>query len=148
MNFEIRTINEIGEETIERISFIEKQCFSEDDAFPADELAEIIANSPIRLGAYVDGVLVGYSLERYGFGMGYLYSNAVLPEFRNMKIGSTMTVQRMTELHALGCRTIQAHTRLDNEASAYLLRTYGFSEKSYVTDFYGDNNDAILWSTR
>jgi ribosomal protein S18 acetylase RimI-like enzyme len=139
-------IVELNDALFDRVAFIESECFKEDEAFEREDIPAIIEESPIRFGAYDDGVLVAYSLARYAFGIGYLYSNAVLSQYRRQHIGENLANWRMTALLGAGICTFQAHTRLDNQASANLLMKLGFRPIQYVTDFYDDNIDAILWS--
>jgi len=146
MNIEIKQISVIDDNLFDRLNFIEQACFDEHSAFSKEDFPDIVRRSGTRCGAYDDGVLIGYALARYGFGVGYLYSNAVLPEYRNKGIGSSLLSVRCERLMDLGCKTIQAHTKLDNKASASLLRKASFIPIQYVTDFYDDNIDAILWS--
>jgi ribosomal protein S18 acetylase RimI-like enzyme len=145
-DYDVKVISEIGDVLFDRIDFIEKACFRDESRFSTEEIPDIVRMSPCRLGAFVGDEMVGYSLARNAFGVGYLYSNAVLPEYRGRGIGIKMVQTRVSRLETIGCRLIQAHTTLDNRASAYVLKKCGFIPVQYVPDFYRDNVDAILWS--
>jgi ribosomal protein S18 acetylase RimI-like enzyme len=151
------------------VSAIEKACFGKEDAFPRKDIPKILSKSNIVIAVYAKRStqsedtlhwwfrdrtpelrrgfrLVGYALARHAFGVGYLYSNAVLPEFQRRGIGSEMLQERINQLMKSGCTVIQAHTKLDNAASGALLAKHQFVPVQYVTDFYDDNMDAIFWS--
>src|ERR1035437_2328254 len=88
----------------------------------------------------------GMTVARYAARIGYLYSIAVIPEARRTGLGERMVQKELACLKELGCVLVQAHTRTENEASQKMLAKCGFSPIQYVTDFYDDMEDAILWS--
>jgi ribosomal protein S18 acetylase RimI-like enzyme len=146
MNYEIRELTTLDQHLYDQVDFIEKQCFGDDDAFPTEDIPEILLKCQSRVGVYNGETLVGYALARHGFGVGYLYSNAVLPLHRRKGLGQLMFDYRFRYLENHGCSIIQANTKTDNEESGNLLLKNGFKPVQYVTDFYDDNIDAILWS--
>ncbi len=97
---------------------IEQACFGE-EAFPKEELLTCLEGCSAPFGLYVDERLVGYALVRQAFGMGYLYSNAILPEFQGKGFGQQLMAKRLRSL--AHCSNVQAHTRLDNKTSAHIL---------------------------
>ena len=79
----------------------------------------------------------------------YLYSNAVMEEFRGRGLGAQILVERVGIARMQGCRVIHAYTRVGNSVSQFLLRQCGFVETEYVPDFYDDfGDDAIKWERR
>jgi ribosomal-protein-alanine N-acetyltransferase len=146
MSIKIKSIDVLDESLFDRIDFIEKACFDEDSAFPTSDIPDLVRESHVRVGGYKDGVLIGYGLARYACGIGYLYSNAVIADYRRKGVGSALLNFRLTELKKAGCSIVQAHTKLDNVESQALLRKTGFVPIQYVTDFYDDNVDAIFWT--
>jgi ribosomal protein S18 acetylase RimI-like enzyme len=130
------------------ILYIENICFGESEAFTKAELPQIIQDCPIRIGAYAGVKLIGYALARYSFSLGYLYSSAVLPEYRLLGLGELMLCERLKHLVELDCIVIQAHTKTTNVASASLLNKHNFYVKDYLPDYYADNEDGILWEKR
>jgi len=77
----------------------------------------------------------------------YLDSSAVLPEYQKQGLGQLLLDDRLS--YAFDIATvIQAHTRTDNTAVIKLLSKNNFKPIQYVPDFYGSEEDGILWSLR
>lgn len=97
----------------------------------------------------VEDKIIGAAVMTFSLkaGIAYLYSNAVLEEYRGKGFGKELINARINFL-GMACAKIQAHTRVNNLASIKLLLNTGFESLQYVTDFYGDCEDAILWELR
>lgn len=91
---------------------------------------------------------VAASLVVYEPGLvAYFYTNAVLPEYRNKGIGTTL-IQRRLDLISSKVELVQTHTRVLNTQSISLLRKFKFKLNSYIPDFYGNLEDGLLWELR
>jgi ribosomal protein S18 acetylase RimI-like enzyme len=129
------------------LAALDKQCFGS-EAMTFKEWLQVTSSPVIIVCAWEDpdkDHFSGLSVARYAAGIGYLYSSAVVPEARRLGIGERMVRKRIELLEDLGCAVIQAHTRIENEPSQNMLRKCGFLPIQYVTDFYDDFEDAILW---
>ena len=146
MNCEIRELMELDNEVFKQIDFIEQSCFGKDEAFPTDDLPGLVEGCQVVAAAFDGDKMIGYALARFSFGIGYLYSNAVLKEYRGHGIGTLLLNYRIEKLVAWGSKIIQAHTKIDNGESSKLLQKAGLESVQYLPDFYEDNVDAILWS--
>jgi ribosomal protein S18 acetylase RimI-like enzyme len=117
--------------------------------FDAEGLSEegwekVLESNAYACKAVEGGKIVGVAVAKYSAGIAYLYSSAVLPEFRGQGIGIWLVRDRMNFVETFASK-VQAHTRIDNFASQRMLKKCGFLAIQYVTDFYGELEDAILW---
>jgi ribosomal protein S18 acetylase RimI-like enzyme len=126
---------------------IERQCFPIIEMFAKHELPSIIEQSKIAIKAIFADKMVGYALARYANKVGYLYSSAVLPHYRNKGIGTSLLQERMHRLWR-ECNVVQAHTRTANREAIKLLSKVGFIARGYEPDFYHEGVDATLWEVR
>jgi len=130
-----------------QLAELDKLCFGS-EAMNFTEWLKVTNTFPIIVCAYQDNDkdhFRGMSVARYASGIGYLYSSAVVPEARRLGLGEKMVFKRLEILKQKGCVLVQAHTRTENEASQKMLAKCGFVAIQYVTDFYDDCEDAILW---
>ena len=140
------TFSPVYSDVIQKLCEIEHACFNEDEAFSDEMMPKLVNNSSIIVLAYDNTKLIGYGLARDAFGVGYLYSNAVLPAYRKQGIGTKILDIRIYQLRKVRqCNLVQAHTRTNNRESAKLLFKFGFLPIKYEPDFYEENSDAILW---
>lgn len=77
-------------------------------------------------------------------GAWYFYSVAVIDKYRRMGLASRLFHEAIGAEIASGI--INSHCHVDNESSVALHKSLGFKAIQYVPDFYGDCEDAILWS--
>jgi ribosomal protein S18 acetylase RimI-like enzyme len=77
-------------------------------------------------------------------GMWYFYSVAVADKYRRMGLAKRLFHEAVKAEIATGI--INSHCHVDNESSIALHKSLGFKAIQYVPDFYGDCEDAILWS--
>jgi ribosomal protein S18 acetylase RimI-like enzyme len=130
-----------------QLADLDKMCFAT-EAMDFDEWLKVCNTFPIIVCAWQDDDkehMRGMSVARYAAGIGYLYSSAVVPECRRLGIGERMVLRRLEILKEKGCTLVQAHTRTENEASQKMLSKCGFFAVQYVTDFYDDCEDGVLW---
>ena len=74
--------------------------------------------------------------------VGYLYSFAVLPEFRKRGIGKHIIECFIQQNRIHGNKTMFTHTRVSDTISQHLLNEFKFEPNSYITNYYG-NEDGI-----
>lgn len=142
--------NGIASSTIKTLAEFDSLCFGS-EAMSESDWEKVFENE----NSYVfvhnpDGIVTGIAVARYDAGIGYLYSNAVHPDHRGKGIGTYLVAMRLEffkqEHHR--CARVQAHTRIGNKASQAVLAKCGFEPIQYVTDFYDDFEDGILWEKR
>jgi RimJ/RimL family protein N-acetyltransferase len=76
-------------------------------------------------------------------GVWYFYSVAVAEKYRKMKLATRIFYEAIKAEIPFGI--INSHCHIDNQASISLHKSLGFIPIQYVTDFYGEFGDAILW---
>lgn len=136
-------ISPLTENVAAVLADFDKKCFAQ-DGMTEEEWAKVIANNAYVCCAIEQPGIVGVAVAKYAAGIAYLYSSAVLPEYRGQNIGCWMVSDRIDYLSTFVSK-VQAHTRIENFASQRMLKKCGFVPIQYVTDFYGDLEDAILW---
>lgn len=77
-------------------------------------------------------------------GMWYFYSIAVAEQYRGMSFGTRLFNKAIESEIATGI--ITSHCHIENVASIAFHKSLGFRAIEYVPDFYGDYEDAIMWS--
>ena len=127
----------------QELSVFDHICFGT-EAMSSEEWSIALDANTREVREYRDGKVVGIAVIKWAAGIGYLYSNAVLPDYRNQGIGTRLIRMRLDFVKNF-CLKVQAHTRINNEASQAILRKCGFVPIHYVPDFYGDCEDAVLW---
>ncbi len=126
------------------LAAFDEVCFG-DEGMSAEEWLQVLDEKSVVFRHERNGNTVAIGVAKWDAGIGYLYSVATLPEFRKQGIAAKLTANRLEFLRGAGCVRVQAHTRIGNEASQAGLRKAGFVAIQYVTDFYGDFEDGILW---
>lgn len=79
-------------------------------------------------------------------GRWYFYTVGVAEKYRKMNLASRLFHEAVRSEQVAGI--INSHTHIDNIASIQLHKSLGFRPIQYVTDFYDDFEDAILWEIR
>lgn len=144
MDLDIHIEELVKRSAVDVLARFDKICFAKDGMSKSDWEAALSLNSYACCAIDQVGT-VGVAVAKFGAGIGYLYSSAILPEYRRKGFGKALTEHRIDVLSKIGCHKIQAHTRLDNEASEAMLISCGFGAIQYVTDYYDDFEDAVLW---
>lgn len=126
---------------------LEKASFEPGDQIKQREWAKLLHFSVFyACAAKVGDVIAGAAVVVVAAGIGYLYSYAVIPEWQRRGIGSRLLKQATEVCKDKGkCVKIQAHTRTHNLPSQTLLIKAGFVAVQYVTDYYADFEDGVLW---
>ena len=95
-----------------------------------------------------DTKVIGASIITFSpNNIAYLYSIAVLPQYRKLNIGEGLLGSAIAYVQQ-SVYTIQAHTRVENVPMIQLLRKYQFKPAAYIPDYFGDFEDGILWEYR
>jgi ribosomal protein S18 acetylase RimI-like enzyme len=136
-------ISPLTEDAAKILAEFDALCFDA-EGMSEEEWAKVLESNAYACKAVEGGKIVGVAVAKYAAGIAYLYSSAVLPEFRGQNLGCWMVNDRLQFLETVASK-VQAHTRIENFASQRMLKKCGFLAIQYVTDFYGDLEDAILW---
>lgn len=121
----------------------------------------ILRNYPKTfLVAEVDGKIVGYIMcrverilskfERFKFKKaGHVISIAVLPEYRNRGIASSLLGKAMDALkNEYGCEEVFLEVRVSNSPAISLYEKLGFSKVSTSRRYYLDGEDAYIMARK
>ena len=128
------------------LASLDAACFSSSDAISAKEWKKLLLRTQnVIVYVHDDSDLMGAAVGTWAAGVGYLYSNAVMPRFRRQGLGLEMIEARINILRSNGCARVHAHTRVENRISRDLLKRVGFKAIQYVPDHYGDFEDGVLW---
>lgn len=107
------------------------------------------ANSSLIV-AVVSGKVAGYSLTLFhkGTSLARLYSIAVHPEFRSLKIG--LKLMRKIEDMALehGSTYLRLEVKASNARAIKLYEDLGYRKFSYRKDYYQDHEDALCYEKK
>jgi ribosomal-protein-alanine N-acetyltransferase len=93
------------------------------------------------LTAVHDDLVVGYVCLVLGNRIGYIYSIAVLKEYRGKGIGTTLLEEAEQHAQALGIDVIQLEVRCNSKAVALYQRN-GYSVKHIRNNYYGNGKPA------
>lgn len=107
------------------------------------------ANS-LLLTASKNGVIMGYALVLFhkGTSLARLYSIAVAPEYRSLKIG--LKLMKKIEEYALdkGSTYIRLEVKASNFKAIKLYEDLDYRKFSYRVDYYQDHEDAICYEKK
>lgn len=73
-------------------------------------------------------VLVGYDGHR-----GWIYSLAVLPEYRHHGVARALVERSITELKQLGCEKVNLQVRANNESVQGFYESLGFDVEDRIS---------------
>ncbi len=111
---------------------------------------------PAFFVAEVDGEVVGYVMPRLEWGMsffkgispvkkGHLVSIAVLPEYRNMGIGSALLSHFLDAMrNYYDADEAYLEVRVSNYVAIRLYEKFGFRKVKVLHYYYADGEDAYL----
>jgi len=77
---------------------------------------------------------------------GHIISVAVMPEFRNMGIATSLVTEAMTALSAMHVDECFLEVRMSNQAAINLYRKLGFEVTRTMPRYYFDGSDAYIMS--
>ena len=100
------------------------------------------------MGAFVDGVIVGFAMALPGYrdGHAYLHSHmlAVLPEFRNLGLGRQLKLAQRVDALARGFDLMEWTFDPLEIKNAYLnIARLGAISRRYKADFYGPSSSPL-----
>lgn len=76
--------------------------------------------------AVVQGRIVGFQLSVHSHSLAHLVRLTISPEFQGLGIGSALLAHAMLGYRTLGVRQVSLNTQVNNIASQYLYRKFGF----------------------
>lgn len=83
--------------------------------------------------ATVEATLCGFIMYGYDGHRGWLYSLAVLPDFRGQGIGADLVRASISALKELGCQKVNLQVRKDNDSVIAFYERLGFSTEPRVS---------------
>lgn len=131
---------------LDQVSRNEAVCFSHpwSKAAFGDALA---AEEAIYLVAETDGQIVGHCGVTNVLGEGYITNVAVLPAYRNRKIGQRLLAALLAEGEAAGISAFTLEVRAGNSSAIRIYEKAGFVSAGVRPGFYeSPKEDAlIMW---
>ncbi len=93
-----------------------------------------------------DGVIVGY----YGFWLMFddvdITKVSIRKEFQGFKLSNILMEDCLKRVKMLGCKKVNLEVRKDNFRAINLYKKYGFKEVYVRKNYYGNNEDGIVFS--
>jgi ribosomal protein S18 acetylase RimI-like enzyme len=83
--------------------------------------------------AQAEGKIVGSIMAGYDGHRGWIYSLAVLPEYRRRGLGSRLVRHAEQQLRALGCPKINLQILKENEAVESFYRKLGYEREQRIS---------------
>ena len=124
---------------------VEKRCFSKpwtEAMFSGDLESE----STIYLGAFSDGILVGYAGAWLVAGDADITNVAVIPEKRGQGIAQKLLSELFSRLLENAGEIVRLEVRRSNENAKKLYDKLGFSEIAVRNNYYADpKEDALIY---
>ena len=124
---------------------VEKRCFSKpwtEAMFSGDLESE----STIYLGAFSDGILVGYAGAWLVAGDADITNVAVIPEKRGQGIAQKLLSELFSRLLENAGEIVRLEVRRSNENAKKLYEKLGFSEIAVRKNYYADpKEDALIY---
>jgi len=103
--------------------------------------------SHVFLVAELEGKVVGYVcgvIERREQVLGHIFSIAVHPEYRRMRIGTALMIEAINMLKRRGAQKIYLECRVSNIAAIKLYEKLGFRVTKRIKSYYRDGEDAYI----
>ena len=124
---------------------VERECFSK----PWTEamfLGDLESENTIYLGAFKDGVMVGYAGAWLVAGDADITNVAVIPEVRRQGVAKTLLFELFLKLLENAGETVRLEVRRSNENARSLYEKMGFSEIAVRKNYYADPcEDALIY---
>ena len=79
------------------------------------------------------GTVIGTAMAGYDGHRGWLYSVAVLPEYRRRGIGTDLVLRAISALRAAGCAKVNLQVRATNAAVQGFYQSLGFDTEGHVS---------------
>ena len=148
LNFRQIIIRPANADDVKGLSAIEQACFSM--PWSEDSLRyEVCQNEDalILVAQDTDGSLMGYLGVWCILDEGHILNVAVLPEHRNLKIGSVLMTAMLTISEKRGVQSHTLEVRKSNEGAIRFYERFGFREAGVRPHYYEDNGEdaVIMW---
>lgn len=129
---------------VKELFLLEKRVFTPEN-FPLSRasFAYHVKNN-LLLTAKIDEEIAGYVLVLIKRKSAKLYSIAVKKEWRGKRVAFKLLKKVNEELIALGFKKVLLEVRTDNEKAIELYKSFGFTLKKRVKEFYRDGCDAYI----
>ncbi len=132
---------------VPRMHEMERLCFS----MPWSEnmLNEEMDENPFAryIGAFTDGVLVGYVGIWRILDEAHMTNLAVHPDYRRQGIAKALLNRMKKMMTKVGVKSMTLEVRESNEVARNLYRSMGFSDAGRRKCYYSDNGEdaVIMW---
>ena len=137
-------VREADENDIEKISRLEKACFS----VPWSEASirhDILENGIARVfAAENDGEIAGYADVWIVADEGQINNIAVDPFYRRLGVGTALIETMLRVLNECGCSEASLEVRPSNTAAVGLYKKMGFREAGTREGYYLDNGESAI----
>ena len=125
---------------------IETQSFTQ--PWPYEAFEQFLGEPGFLVAVTQSDEVVGYAISdvdtTIGNAVGHLKDIAVHPSYRNAGIGSTLLSRSLETLSRDRINAVKLEVRASNERARRLYREFGFDDFRRITDYYADDEDAIV----
>ncbi|MDD3753673.1 MAG: ribosomal protein S18-alanine N-acetyltransferase [Methanobacterium sp.] len=136
-------IREFKRQDVKKVLEIELASF--DDPYPANVLVDIYNLGAGFLVAQQDNMVVGYIIFWIRFeNDGHIISIAVDKKYRRTKIGTRLVETAQEIFKKYDVENICLEVRKGNRGARKFYRNMGFAERTPVTNYYEDGEDAVI----
>lgn len=141
------TFRYLTETDIDQLVHIEQQSFTlpwTKDAF----MNELTINPfAFYLGIELDNKLVGYAGYWSIMDSAQITNIAILPEYRQKKLGEKLLKQVLIDTKEKGATTLSLEVRVSNHIAQSLYRKLGFQDGGIRKKYYSDNQEdaLVMW---
>ncbi len=110
--------------------------------------AEIESERSFCFVARSEGAIIGYAVLNYIGREGHLLNLAVVPDYQNLSIGSTLVARLIKFAMQNGVRRLTLEVRTSNIVAQRLYQKFGFQKIGVRKKYYAETNEdgLILWT--
>ena len=136
-------IREFKRQDLKRVLEIELTSFN--DPYPANVLVDIYNLGAGFLVAQQDNMVVGYIIFWIRFeNDGHIISIAVDKKYQRKKIGTQLVETAQEIFKKYNVKNIRLEVRKGNRTARKFYQNLGFAERTPVTNYYEDGEDAVI----
>lgn len=137
-------IRDMQELDISYVARIDDICFSTPWS-EASLLNELQKPTAIARVADLDNKVVGYIFAEHLLDEGQIFKLAVLPDYRKMKIATSLVENITEDLRLRFCRAVYLEVRASYNAAQRLYKNCGFKVSGIRKGYYTEpNEDALI----
>jgi ribosomal protein S18 acetylase RimI-like enzyme len=139
VNVEFREANVLDAQGMQHVNEV---TFCKAENYSSDQWKYLLSSNDSSSVVYKERNIVAYILAccfDEGQLNGEIVSLAVLPKYRNKKIGSELVDMSIEALRKY-CKTVSLCVRSKNQVAIKLYESKGFVKKSTVSGYYGDDD--------